>query len=90
MFLKLFLIERNKIMKKGIVIEIFIPEEYHNGVMLDAMHSKKIGFKVLSGNDIFEIIESQNKENIKIYVDDIVKIKKIDNKFHIEKSDEDE
>ena len=90
MFAKLFLIERNKSMKKGIVIEIFIPEEYHDGVILDAMHSKKIGFKVLSGNDIFEIIEIQNKENIKIYVDDIVKIKKIDNKYHIEKSDEDE
>ena len=58
----------------GKVIEVFIPEEYKNGNLLDVMDRNNIGFKVITDNGIKEVIEEQDEFNTQIMKDDIVLI----------------
>lgn len=56
----------------GKVIEVFIPEEYKNGELIDIMDSSKIGFKVMLEDEVKEIIQEQDENNSKIMKNDIV------------------
>ena len=42
---------------KGKVIEVYIPEEYKNGNLLDVMDRTNIGFRVLTEEGIKEVEE---------------------------------
>ncbi len=55
-------------MKKGLVVEVFIPVKENENVM----SSSKIGFKVKVDNEIIEVIEEQNIVNATIHKDDKV------------------
>ncbi len=56
----------------GKVIEVFIPQQYRNGILLDVMDRTNIGFKVMTNNGIREIIVESNEFNAKIMKNDIV------------------
>lgn len=58
----------------GRVIEVFIPEQYKNGNLLDVMGRTNIGFKVVTNNSMRDIIVEQNKLNAKIMKNDLVTI----------------
>ena len=62
--------------KIGKVIEIFIPEEYKNGRLIDIMDSNKIGFKVQLEDELIEIVEEQDEFNANIMKNDLVMITK--------------
>ena len=56
-------------MKKGRIIEVFIPNKY-----IEKVYASEIGFKVLVDNEKITIIEKINEENSNIYKDDYVLI----------------
>lgn len=56
----------------GKVVEVFIPEEYNNGILLDVMDRNNIGFKVDVDGAIKEYTFLQNELNSKIMKGDIV------------------
>lgn len=56
----------------GKVIEVFIPEEYNNGNLLDVMDRTNIGFKVKTNDGIKEVILEQNEFNAEIMKNDLV------------------
>ena len=58
----------------GKVTQVFIPEEYKNGNLLDIMDRTNIGFKVNTDKGIKEIVTEANEFNAKIMKDDIVMI----------------
>lgn len=58
----------------GKVIEVFIPEQYKNGNLLDIMDRTNIGFKIMTDNGIREIILECDEENAKIMKDDLAVI----------------
>ena len=60
----------------GKVIDVFIPEEYKAGRLVDVMDSTKIGFKVMLEDEIIEIIQEDNEFNANIMMDDMVVITK--------------
>ena len=60
----------------GRVVEVFIPKEFKNNMLIDEMDSNKIGFKVDVDNEIIEIIQEQDDNNANIYKDDMVLITK--------------
>ena len=59
-------------MKKytGIVMEIFIPDEYRDGKLIDVINRTMIGFQVKTSEGIKEIIQEQNEFNSEILKDD--------------------
>lgn len=57
---------------KGKVLEIFIPEEYKDGHLLDIMERSNIGFKILTADGVVEYITEINDTNANILKDDIV------------------
>ena len=59
---------------KGKVIEVYIPEEYKNGNLLDVMDRTNIGFRVLTEEGIKEVEEEQTEANVEIRKDDRVLI----------------
>ena len=61
-------------MKKiiGKVVEVFIPEEYKNGILLDVMDRNNIGFRIDVDGKVQEYIYEQNDLNSKIMKGDIV------------------
>ena len=63
-------------MKKiiGRVIEVFIPEQYKNGLLLDEMDRTNLGFKVMCEEGLKEIIVEANDINSEIRKDDMVLI----------------
>ena len=63
-------------MKKiiGKVIEVFIPEQYKNGSLLDEMDRTNLGFKVMCEEGLKEIIVEANDINSEIRKDDMVLI----------------
>ena len=63
-------------MKKiiGKVIEVFIPEQYKNGLLLDEMDRTNLGFKVMCEEGLKEIIVEANDINSEIRKDDMVLI----------------
>jgi len=60
----------------GIVKEVYIPEQYKNGQLLDIMDRNVIGFKVLIDNDIYNFEFEQDEFNVQIMKDDEVVITK--------------
>ena len=58
----------------GKVMEVFIPEQYKNGSLLDVMDRTNIGFKVMTDKGIREIIVEQDESNAKIMKNDLVMI----------------
>lgn len=58
----------------GKVIEVYIPEEYKNGGLLDIMDRTSIGFKVETDNGIKEIVTEADEFNARIMKDDLVMI----------------
>ena len=61
-------------MKKtiGKVIEVFIPEQYKNGNLLDIMDRTNIGFKIKTDEDVKEVIVEANEFISKIMKNDTV------------------
>lgn len=55
-------------------MEVFIPEQYKNGSLLDVMDRTNIGFKVMTDKGIREIIVEQDESNAKIMKNDLVMI----------------
>ena len=70
----------------GIVKEVYIPEEYKNGQLLDIMDRNVIGFKVLIDDSIQSFEFEQDEFNVEIMKDDEVVITKqiIDGKEYID------
>ena len=60
----------------GKVVEVFIPEQYKNGNLLDVMDRTSIGFKVITDEGIEEVIEEQDELNARIMKNDLVIITK--------------
>ncbi len=58
----------------GKVIEVFIPEQFKNGNLLDEMDRTNIGFKVMNSDGIKEVIVEQNEINASIMKNDMVMI----------------
>ena len=56
----------------GKVVEVFIPEEYNNGILLDVMDRNNIGFRIDVDGKVQEYIYEQNDLNSKIMKGDIV------------------
>ena len=70
----------------GIVKEVYIPEQYKNGQLLDIMDRNVIGFKVLIDDSIQSFEFEQDEFNVQIMKDDEVVITKqiIDGKEYID------
>ena len=75
----------------GIVKEVYIPEQYKNGNLLDVMDRSVIGFKVLIDDDVQDFQFEQDEFNVKIMKnDDVLIIKQvIDGKEYIDIEGED-
>ena len=58
----------------GKVIEVYIPKQYKNGGLLDFMDITNIGFKVMTGDGVKDIVLEANELNAKIIKDDLVLI----------------
>lgn len=56
----------------GRVIEVFVPEQYKNGNLLDIMDRTNIGFKVMTDNGIREFTVKGNEFNAKIMKNNLV------------------
>ncbi len=59
---------------KGKVIEVYIPEQYKNGKLLDVMDRTNIGFKVETKDGLKDIVLEANAENAQIMKNDLVLI----------------
>lgn len=59
-------------MKVGKVIEVYIPNEYKEGKLIDIMERTQIGFKVLVNGEIIDITTHQNEITSNIYKNDKV------------------
>ncbi len=70
----------------GIVKEVYIPEEYKNGNLLDVMDRSVIGVKVLIDDDVQDFQFEQDEFNVQIMKNDEVLIIKqvIDGKEYID------
>ena len=70
----------------GIVKEVYIPEQYKNGNLLDVMDRSVIGFKVLIDDDVQDFQFEQDEFNVQIMKNDEVLIIKqvIDGKEYID------
>ena len=58
----------------GKVVEVFIPEQYRNGGLLDVMDRTLIGFRVETDRGIKEVVQEQDEFNAEIMKDDMVMI----------------
>lgn len=58
----------------GKVIEVFLPEQYKNGNLLDVMDRTIIGFNVMTNNGIKKIVVETNEFNAEIMKNDLVVI----------------
>ena len=58
----------------GKVIEVFMPEQYKDGKLLDVMDRTNIGFKILTDSGVREIIQEINALNAHIMKDNLVTI----------------
>lgn len=58
----------------GRVTEVYIPEQYKNGNLLDVMDRTNIGFKVMTEDGLRDIVVEANEDNAKIMKKDLVKI----------------
>lgn len=60
----------------GKVIEVFIPNQYKNGHLLDVMDRTNIGFKIMTDRGIEEVITDADEFSSKIMKNDTVIITK--------------
>lgn len=58
----------------GKVIEVYIPDEYKNGELLDIMDRNLLGFKVIMDNEIRDIVVKSNYDNAKITKGKLVEV----------------
>lgn len=58
----------------GKVIEVYIPDEYKNGELLDIMDRTLLGFKVMMDNGIRDIVVKSNYDNAKITKGKLVEV----------------
>lgn len=58
----------------GIVKDVFIPDEYNNGVKVDILKVSKIGFKILVDGNLLEVIQKQDSNNCYIHREDRVMV----------------
>lgn len=58
----------------GKVIEIYIPDEYKNGELLDIMDRNLLGFKVIMDSGIRDIVVKSNYDNAKITKGKLVEV----------------
>ncbi len=58
----------------GKVIEVYIPDEYKNGELLDIMDRTLLGFKVMTDNGIRDIVVKSNYGNAKITKGKLVEV----------------
>ena len=56
----------------GKVVEVFIPEQYKNGHLLDVMDRTNIVFKVMTDNGIKQIVLEADEFNAKIMKNNLV------------------
>ena len=56
----------------GKVIDISIPEQYKNGILLDIMDRTNIQFRIMTPDEIKDIILEQDDINSKILKNDLV------------------
>lgn len=70
----------------GTVKEVYIPDEYKNGNLLDIMDRNVIGFKILIDDEIQDFQFEQDEFNVKIMKNDEVLIIKqvIDGKEYVD------
>lgn len=60
----------------GRVIEVFIPEEYKDGELIDSLYAKKIGFKVKTEDEVMTIVVAADEINGGIFKEDMVVVTK--------------
>lgn len=60
----------------GRVVEVYNPEQYKNGNLLDVMDRTNIGFKVMTEDGLKNIEVEANEDNAKIMKKDLVEITK--------------
>lgn len=58
----------------GKVIEVYIPDEYKNGELLDIMDRNLLGFKMMTDNGIRDIVVKSNYDNAKITKGKLVEV----------------
>lgn len=58
----------------GTVVDVFLPNQYRNGSLLDVMDRTTIGFKIKTKDGFKKIILKQNKINAQIMKNDVVKV----------------
>lgn len=58
----------------GKVIEVYIPDEYKNGELLDIMDRNLLGFKVIMDSGICDIVVKSNYDNAKITKGKLVEV----------------
>lgn len=58
----------------GKVVEVYIPDEYKNGELLDIMDRNLLGFKVMTDNGIRDIVVKSNYDNAKITKGKLVEV----------------
>lgn len=58
----------------GKVIEVYIPDEYKNGELLDIMDRTLLGFKVMMDSGIRDIVVKSNYDNAKITKGKLVEV----------------
>lgn len=56
----------------GKVIEVYVPEQYKNGRLLDIMDRTNIGFKIMIENGIRNVVLEEDEFNAKIMKNDLV------------------
>ncbi len=59
---------------KGKVIEVYIPEQFKNGKLLDVMDRTNIGFRVETKDGLKDIVLEANAKNAQIMQNDEVLI----------------
>lgn len=58
----------------GKVVEVYIPDEYKNGELLDIMDRNLLVFKVMTDNGIRDIVVKSNYDNAKITKGKLVEV----------------
>ena len=58
----------------GKIIEVYIPEQYKNNILLDVMDRTNLGFKIMTENGIRDVIVESNELNARIMKNDLVTI----------------
>lgn len=56
----------------GEVIEVYIPDEYKNGNLIDVMDRTLIGYKIKTDEEIRNIVVKQDEDNARILKGDSV------------------